>query len=1003
VHAGFLTFAYDTAAFEGGGSERIVPRAVKLLDYTPGGPDLAAQAGPIVTGNIGAGSGATLAGAACAAGETASWYCGPVGAGQAAGSEVHGGQGDDTIYGGAGDDVLFGDGQNDVIIGGYGADWISGGNGDDGILGDDGRILIDRVGTPEPLFGDTLGGVPTGETLNDLISTPGTMQEAVVNSTGAIRYTAVLLPDNLDPSHAAPNTNTPEPKYANDIIFGGLGNDALHGGAGDDAMSGAEALASSYLDNYDINGNQLNAAPLESDFGHPYNPGNPLGYSPTLTYQAQYDPNDPFREISLTATGALNKSATIGPYNWFLNFNSSEGPLDGAAGTTGNWCAGTAYACVPTDGNDALFGDLGNDWLVGGTGRDTMYGGWGNDYLNADDVLNTGGNVTNVGTDTNPSWEDVAYGGAGRDVLLANTGGDRLIDWSGEFDSYLVPFSPFGMATVSRTVQPQLPEYLYALSASDGADPYLAAQYGSDPTRNGEPFGELGIVLQKDAAWGDQKGKPRDPQAGNTPGSQRDVLRTAGNKPINSPDTDPPVAGVATVTAPPAAPIVEMAQFVSNGDQTLAPLVITGAIGATVNYTLKSGTKTVTGTGVVGATGKFAILADISTLPDGTVTASATLTLSGLTSAAGTTTAVKDTVVPGSVGLAVLGYVGIAGLTTTPLTMNGSAGYWVDWYVAGTGCWLEDTAYLDPTGKLTVQPNFTGCPDGVYQVVATQMDGYGNMSSVALSTPTLTLDTVVPSGSFAVNGAPSNTALTNNPTVSLALTFGDVGSGVNLVRVSADGGTTWSSWQSYTATLTATLPSPDATYTVIVQVADKAGNIGQATQKVILDRTGPTLTPTLSAPNNGTYYDVGTKITLTWTVSDANGVAASSASIEGQTISASGGTIDVDVLASGNHTVTITATDKAGNITLKTITFTIHPSAKGILNAINDGASRGWVSASFKTSLVNQINNVIAAPSNPAPKIRGFISVVQGGTTAQITAAFQTLLLNWANDLLSRS
>src|SRR5262249_58078402 len=122
-----------------------------------------------------------------------------------------------------------------------------------------------------------------------------------------------------------------------------------------------------------------------------------------------------------------------------------------------------------TDGNDVLFGDNGNDWIVGGTGRDHMYGGWGNDLLNADDDLTTAGGLNNV-SDTHPSYEDRAYGGAGKDVLIGNTGGDRLIDWVGEFNSYLVPFAPFGMATVSRTLQPQLPEYLYALSASDGAD-----------------------------------------------------------------------------------------------------------------------------------------------------------------------------------------------------------------------------------------------------------------------------------------------------------------------------------------------------------------------------------------------------------------------------------------------------------------------------------------------------------------------------------------------------
>jgi hypothetical protein len=66
-------------------------------------------------------------------------------------------------------------------------------------------------------------------------------------------------------------------------------------------------------------------------------------------------------------------------------------------------------------------------------------------------------------------------------VLIGNTGGDRLIDWVGEFNSYLVPFAPFGMATVSRTLQPQLAEFLYALSASDGADPTRAADTGSPP------------------------------------------------------------------------------------------------------------------------------------------------------------------------------------------------------------------------------------------------------------------------------------------------------------------------------------------------------------------------------------------------------------------------------------------------------------------------------------------------------------------------------------------
>jgi hypothetical protein len=185
------------------------------------------------------------------------------------------------------------------------------------------------------------------------------------------------------------------------------------------------------------------------------------------------------------------------------------------------------HGTVNDDGDDKIFGDLGNDWLVGGTGRDNIYGGWGDDLLNADDDHSTNGGQ-NDGTDTHPTYEDRAYGGAGRDRLIANTGGDRLIDWVGEFDSYLLPFAPFGIGTVSRTLQPQLADFLYALSASDGADPSRVADGAGDEDRNGEPGGELGLIRQQDPAWQQQTGAPDDPEAGNIPGGPRDVLRSTG-------------------------------------------------------------------------------------------------------------------------------------------------------------------------------------------------------------------------------------------------------------------------------------------------------------------------------------------------------------------------------------------------------------------------------------------------------------------------------------------
>src|SRR5207247_7836556 len=101
-------------------------------------------------------------------------------------------------------------------------------------------------------------------------------------------------------------------------------------------------------------------------------------------------------------------------------------------------------------------------------------------------------------------------------------------DWVGEFNTYLVPFATFGIATVSRQNDPWLPEFLYALSKSQGADPTRTTDTGDDPARNGEPDGELGLIRQQDhGLWQQQTGGPTDPQAGNLPGGKRDVLRSA--------------------------------------------------------------------------------------------------------------------------------------------------------------------------------------------------------------------------------------------------------------------------------------------------------------------------------------------------------------------------------------------------------------------------------------------------------------------------------------------
>jgi Ca2+-binding RTX toxin-like protein len=424
---------------------------------------------------------------------------------------MHGEAGDDSMHGMTGQDTMFAEGQDDDVIGGLGNDWMSGGTGMDGILGDDGRIVTSRDG-----FTEVLSGVNTA-TAQTLITTPGKMQTATINVLGTLKKTVNLTPFSVDPDWAGQADEFAGGDYdhtSDDVIYGGWGDDSLHGGSGDDAISGAEALplAAAFIPGIGV---------VVTGYDSPVNVGNMLAFNPEDADAqhfdrtrragefALYDEYNPLKRVQILDGATLRE--------FLLAFDPNEGPVDPSS---------TSTVKKKTDGNDKVFGDVGNDWLVGGTGRDNSYGGWGNDLMNADDDHSTNGNLNDT-PDTDGSFEDRAFGGAGRDVLIGNTGGDRLIDWVGEFNSYLVPFAPFGMATVSRTLQPQLPEFLYALSAADGADPTRSADTGAAAARNGEPEGELGLVLQKDVAWRQATGAPADPQAGNIPGGKRDVLRSA--------------------------------------------------------------------------------------------------------------------------------------------------------------------------------------------------------------------------------------------------------------------------------------------------------------------------------------------------------------------------------------------------------------------------------------------------------------------------------------------
>src|SRR6185503_9135699 len=244
------------------------------------------------------------------------------------------------------------------------------------------------------------------------IYTPGLVQTATINIAGLLAKAVDLSPYNLSPNSLGLGD---QPKYdANnsDDIFGGWDDDFLRCHSGDDAIVGSEAMAQAYVQSYATPCQQeVNCATglVRTDWTRPYNPGDILHFgADTNPWHSNhhnasrlgefllYDEFDARRTILFKADGSVwtclaysnsghtctdtgGAAPTTQPY--FVNFDQGDGrvtPLGCVQLAPNGTCL--LMETRITDGNDAIFGDLGNDWIVGGTGKDTLWAGWGNDY-----------------------------------------------------------------------------------------------------------------------------------------------------------------------------------------------------------------------------------------------------------------------------------------------------------------------------------------------------------------------------------------------------------------------------------------------------------------------------------------------------------------------------------------------------------------------------------------------------------------------------------------------
>lgn len=346
-------------------------------------------------------------------------------------------------------------------------------------------------------------------------------------------------------------------------------------------------------------------------------------------------------------------------------------------------------------------------------------------------------------------------------------------------------------------------------------------------------------------------------------------------------------------TTPPPAPAIQAPHSPGN---SRSPSFGVSDTEAGVHYAC-----TVTGSAIVGLCGPTTQL-DLTGSPDGTYQLTVTaIDSAGNISAETTVTYILDTTPPPAPIVAPPASP-TRQISPTAVISDTEAGVAVTCTLVGPGG-VRVFAGTCPAGGVF---DTGSAGDGVYQLTVTATDAAGNFST---TTVTWTRDTVPPPAPSV--SAPSSPSNVRNP--SFGVSDSEVGVQFNCV-VSGPG---TASVVSCGATTLVDLGGSDGTYTVTVTATDAAGNVSVAgSATYLLDTTAPTapgVTGSQSpAQNRGPSFSIGG-------VEAGGTVTCSLAGPAGSTVtvpSACGNSVGLSLAGQpdGNYTLTVTVTDKAGNV-----------------------------------------------------------------------------------------
>jgi hypothetical protein len=296
---------------------------------------------------------------------------------------------------------------------------------------------------------------------------------------------------------------------------------------------------------------------------------------------------------------------------------------------------------------------------------------------------------------------------------------------------------------------------------------------------------------------------------------------------------------------------------------------------------------------------------------------------------------------------------------------DASGGVEFSTYLGGTGYDSGRRVAIDATGAVIVA-GVTSSTDFPTQgaLQATNAGGEDAFIARIEADPRDTFaptTTVIPSGVAGSNGW-----YRSSVTVALAAQDDSGGSGVATIEYSIDGG----AFQHYNGPFTITV---EGRTTVRARAIDRAGNIEEpaAAIEIAIDTTPPVITT--HSPGSVDYLHSAT-VQVSFDVADAVSgleIGGPVATLDSAEV-ANGLAIQPLTLALGSHTLSVTASDQAGNIASRAVQFPVIATIGSLRAAVSLLVAQGQIGSQIASSLLAKLTEAQEALD------RGAMSAVQG-------------------------